>query len=415
MYGTLALSHRATDELAEAAGRDAIDELRALARPIEGLRVLNLSVTGFGTGTAELLNSSVPLLADLGIDCHWQVVRSSEESTQVNRAMFRALGGTHVSWTQEMTDTWLSYAAMNAALLTEPFDVIIVHDPQPVAIRSFVDGQPDTKWIFHSHLDLSSAQEDVWLPLRQHVEKYDAAIFSAPSFARSDLSLPIYIVPPAIDPNSARNMALPEDLIRTVLERYGIDTGSPLLCQVSPCDEASDLLGAVDAYRRAREHFPGLQLALLLTTEPQDPQARACFDELARRSADDGGIFVVSMGNDVGNVEMNVFQRAASVVIQKGLRKGFGLWVSDALWKERPVVVAPAGGLTEQVIDGKTGLVASSVPEFAAAIQKLLENREIAARLGRDGRQHVAEKFLITRYLRDYLRILTGLHQNENA
>lgn len=410
MYGTLALSHRALDDLADSAGRGTIEELRALARPIEGLRVLNLSVTGFGTGTAELLSSSVPLLTDLGLDCSWQVVRTSEDFAHVTRSMYQALGGIYIPWTQEMTDTWLSYASMNADLLTEPFDVVIVHDPQPAAIRSFVRDD-NAKWLYHSHLDLSSAQDDVWMQLRHHIGQFDAAIFEAEHFTRDDVSVKTYIVPPAIDPNSPRNMPLPDDVVRTVLERYGIDPDKPLVVQVSPCDTASDLMGAADACCALYEKFPGLQLAVILTTEPQDPTGRQCYDDLARRCADDAQIFVLNMGNEVGNVEVNVFQRAADVVIQKGLRKGFGMWVSDALWKERPVVVAPVGGLQEQVIDGQTGIVAETNEQFASAIEKLLENRGLAREYGENGRRHVAERFLITRYLRDYLTVLNDLHR----
>jgi trehalose synthase len=411
MYGTLALSHRALDDLGDAAGAGAIEELRALARPIEGLRVLNLSVTGFGTGTAELLNSSVPLLSDLGLDCYWQVVRSSEDSAHVTRAMYQALGGTYVPWTQEMTDTWMRYAEMNADLLTEDFDVVVIHDPQPAALHSFVEKAQRSKWIMHSHLDLSSAQDDVWLLLRSHIEKYDAMIVEADAFAPATLSLPRHVVPPAIDPNSPRNMALPEEVLRTVLERYGIDPELPLVSQVTPCDVASDLSGAVDAVMKARERFPKLQAAFILMTAPADSPSRACYDELARRSAEEPGIFVLSHGNDIGNVEINVFQRSADVVIQKGLRKGFGMWMSDALWKERPCVVAPHAGLTEQVIDGETGLVRDTTDGFADAIVTLLENRELARKYGEAGRRHVAKHFLITRYLRDYLRILNTLHQ----
>ena len=412
MYGTLALPRRALDDLAESAGQSNIDALHALARPIEGLRVLNLSVTGFGTGTAELLNSSVPLLNDLGLDVHWQVVRASEEAAHVARAMYQALGGVYVQWTQEMSDTWLRYAQVNAELLTEPFDVIIVHDPQPLAIRSYA---PDdgTTWIAHSHLDLSSAQEDVWMLLRPHVEKYDAMISPAPAFTRSDISVPSYIVPPAIDPNSARNMPLPEDVVRSVLEQYGIDPSRPILCQVSPCDAASDLGGAVDAWLQVRATHPDLQMVFVLTTEPQDPAGRAAYDELARRCHDEPQAFIVASGSEVGNVELNVFQRSASVVMQKGLRKGFGLWVSDALWKERPCVVAPSGGLCEQVLDGETGLVATSTDEFAAAITRLLEDRETARTYGENGRRHVANRFLITRYLKDYLEVLNELHRKK--
>lgn len=412
MYGTLAISHRALDDLTDAAGDDAIDELRSLARPLEGLRVLNLSVTAFGTGTAELLNSSVPLLTDLGLDCHWQVVRAPADTLPVTRAMYQAMAGTNVTWTSEMTDRWLRYAEMNAALLTEPFDIVIVHDPQPAAIRSYVEDLPDTRWLFHSHLDLSSAQEDVWLLVRRHIERYDGAIFESPSFARADLNVPTYIVPPAIDPTGPRNMPLPDDVVRTMLERHGVDPERPIVCQVSPCDAGSDLLGAVDAFSAARERVPGLQFVLLLTTEPGDPSARGCYDELARRSADDRGITVLSMGNEVGNVELNVFQRAADVVIQRGLRKGFGMWVSDAMWKQRPVVACPQAGLQEQVVDGKTGVIAETQEQFADAIVDLLSDPGRARQLGAAGRSRVQERFMITRYLRDYLQILGETHRS---
>jgi trehalose synthase len=413
MYGTLALSHRALDDLADVTGQGDIDELRRLARPIEGLRVLNLSVSGFGTGTAELLSSSVPLFVDLGLDMQWQVVRSSEEDVPVSRAMYAALGGINTQWTQDMTDIWLRYAAMNAGLLTEPFDVIVVHDPQPLAIRSFVQTNTTAKWLMHSHLDLSSAQEDVWMLLRGHVDKYDAAIFSAPHFVRPDIKIETHVIEPAIDPLSARNMPLPDDVIRSVLEQYGIDPERPMICQISPCDAASDLCGAVDAWEIVRANRPDLQLVMILTTAPYDPQGRSCYDDLARRCQNEASAFVISVGAQLGNVELNVFQTAASVVIQKGLRKGFGLWVSDALWKQRPCVVAPVGGLTEQVIDGETGLIATTSEEFATAIERLLADPALAAKLGENARKHVANRFLITRYLKDYLHLLNALHRKD--
>jgi trehalose synthase len=415
MYGTLSLSHRALDDLTGVAGDAAIKELRDLARPIEGLRVLNLSATGFGTGIAELLNSSVPLLVDLGLDARWQVVRASEDAAAVGRAMYQALGGICVAWTQDMTDTWLRYASMNADLLTEPFDVIIVHDPQPLAIRSFVETNTDAMWVMHSHLDLSSAQDDVWMLLRGHIENYDLAIFDAPQFVRQDLNIDTRVVFPAIDPNSARNMPLPDDVIRRVLTQYGIDPTRPLVCQISPCDVESDLVGAVDAWSAARAQRPDLQLVMVLTTEPHNPAGRACYEELARRCHNEPDAFIVAMGREPGNVEINVFQRAASVVMQKGLRKGFGLGISDALWKERPCVVAPVGGLTEQVLDGRTGLIARTSAEFTSAIGRLLSEAGLARELGENGRRHVAERFLITRYLRDYLLILNELHRPAKA
>lgn len=409
MYGTPALTHRALDDLVEPAGQDAIDELRRLARPIEGLRVLNLSVTGFGTGTAELLNSSVPLMNDLGLDAQWQVVRASEEDLSVTQDMYRALGGVYVNWTQEMTDRWLRYAQMNAELLTEPFDVIVVHDPQPLALRSFTEDR-GARWLAHSHLDLSTAQEDVWLLLRHHLEKYDAIVFDARGFTREDLPVPVRIIPPAIDPNSARNMPLPDDVVHSVLEQYGIDPARPMICQVSPCDPACDLTGVVESWQAARRRHPGLQLAVVLTTDPFDPAGRSCYETLARVAHDEPDMTLVSSGMEFGNVELNVFQRAAAIVIQKGLRKGYGLWVADALWKERPCIVAASPGLQEQVIDGESGLVVHSTEECAAAIVRLLDHPDEARALGKKGREHVAKKFLITRYLRDYMHVLTDLH-----
>lgn len=409
MYGTLALSHRALDDLVASCGESAIREVREIARPLEGLRVLNLSVTGFGTGTAELLNSSVPLLNDLGLDAHWQVVRASAEAADMSRAMYQGLGGTPVEWTPAMTSIWHDYAAMNAELLTERFDAIVVHDPQPLAMRSYNATNEDAVWVAQLHLDLSSSQDDVWTSLREHMEKYDAAVFDAEGFGRGDLQTSTYIVPPAIDPNSPRNMTLPDDVVRSVLEQYGIDPDRQFVCQVSPCDPVCDLIGVYDAWKVVRRDHPDVQLVMVLFTEPQDEAARACYDELARLSLDEDDMFVITPANEIGNVEINVFQSAASVVIQKGLRKGYGMWVADALWKRRPCVVAPAPGLQEQVIDGVTGIIARTTEEFAAGIARLLEDRELAAQYGDRGRRHVADRFLITRYLRDYLKILTQL------
>ncbi len=411
MYGTLALSHRALDDLVASCGESAIREVREIARPLEGLRVLNLSVTGFGTGTAELLNSSVPLLNDLGLDVHWQVVRASAETADVSRAMYQGLGGVPVEWTPAMTSTWLDYAAMNAELLTERFDAIVVHDPQPLAMRSYNATNEDAVWIAHLHLDLSSSQDDVWTSLREHMDKYDAAIFDAEGFGRGDLEASKHVVPPAIDPNSPRNMPLSDDFVRSVLAQYGINPDRQLICQVSPCDAACDLVGVYDAWNLVRRDHPGVQLVVVLFTEPQDDGSRACYDELVRLSLGEDDVFVITPANEIGNVEINVFQSAASVVIQKGLRKGYGMWIADALWKRRPCVVAAEPGLQEQVIDGVTGIVARTTGEFAGGIARLLDDRELAAQYGERGHQHVAERFLITRYLRDYLKILTQLHR----
>jgi trehalose synthase len=206
-------------------------------------------------------------------------------------------------------------------------------------------------------------------------------------------------------------MELPDDVIHSVLAQYGIDPARPVICQVTPCDAACDLVGVYEAWEIVRETHPDVQLVMVLFTEPGDPAAQACYDELVRRAMPEPDAFIITPGNEIGNVELNVFQTAASVVMQKGLRKGYGMWISDALWKRRPVVVAPEPGLQEQVIDGRTGAVAATTSEFAVAVKRLLEDRDTAALYGENGRQHVADRFLITRYLRDYLDVLGDLHR----
>lgn len=419
MYGTLALRPRSLEDHAPVAGEAAIEEIRRLARPLRGLRVLHLSATAFATGVAELLNAAVPLTCDIGLDCAWQVIRPTEESKTANKALYRALAGAESglarpesAWSADMADAWLRASATNAEQLTEPFDVVIVHDPQPVAIRSFVaaEARTRTRWVFHSHLDLSSADPTAWSLLREHLDAYDAMIFDADSFVHPDLrTTPITIIRPAIDPLGPRNMDLGADAIDTLLRRYSIDADRPLLCQMSPCDPGSDLLGAIDVADLVRRETPGLQLALIATHSPQDPASVQYFDETVRKSMEYSDVHILRGVSEVGNVESNAFQRAADVVIQKGLRKGFGIWISDAQWKERPVVTARTGALAQQVIDGETGFLASTTDDFASRVSQLLSDQELAERLGRGGRRHVADHFLLTRFLADELRFLTQL------
>lgn len=412
MYGTLALTPKALHDYEALIGEDAVREIQRLAAPLQGLRVLHLSISAFGTGVAELLHSAVPLFTDLGLDCDWQVVRPAEESLAANKALYRVLAGLDGEWNRELAEIWLRYSAMNAELLTERFDVIIVHDPQPTAIRAFAPraSREGTRWVFHSHLDLSSAQPDAWRLLREHLEGYDAIVFSDDTFVHPDFrARPVAIIRPAIDPLGPRNMPLNDEVVRTILARYSIDPARPLLCQMSPCEEASDLLGVIDVHDRVRHSAPGLQLVLIASSPPTDPESIAYFDETVRKSMEYSDVHIVRGVSEVGNVEVNAFQRAANVVLQKGLRKGFGIWVSDAQWKERPVVAARIGGLARQVLDGETGFLADTTEEFAERVGRLLADPELARRLGAAGHQHVARNYLITRFLADELRLLAGL------
>ena len=415
MYGALALTPKALEDYRPIVGDEALEEIRRLAAPLRGLRVLHLSVTAFGTGTAELLNASVPLMADAGLDCSWQVVRPAEESAAANKALYRALAGLSDEWSQELGEIWLRYSAMNAELLTDSFDVIVVHDPQPAAIRSFASeaARAGTRWVLHSHLDLSSAQPEAWALLRGHVEGYEAVVFDSDSFVHPDLrTVPVTIIRPAIDPLGPRNMELSADTVRTIVQQYGVDPDRPLVTQLSPCDPACDFLGCIDVHERVRRELPGVQLALIAANPPEDPTGISYFDEAVRKSMEYSDVHILRGVSEVGNVETNAFQRASGVVMQKGLRRGFGLWISDAQWKERPVVSARTGGLVQQVLDGETGFLADTTDEFAARVVQLLGDTELARRLGRAGHQHVHQHFLLPRFLTDELRLLTDVVQN---
>ncbi len=412
MYGTLALQPKVLDEYRKITGDAPIDEIKRRAESLQGLRVLHLSVTAFGTGVAELLNSAVPLLADIGLSCQWQVVRPTDEFASCSKALYRSLAGIGREWSEELAATWLGYGRMNAELLTEEFDVIVVHDPQPAAIRSFVSdaARRDTRWVFRSHLDLSDAEPAAWQALQEHIKDYDALVFDAESFVHSDMpDVPLTIIPPAIDPLGPRNMELPQETIDNVLLHYGIDPQQPLISQLSPCDAASDFLGCIDIYDLVKKQVPDVQMALIAANPPEDPESIEHFDAAVRRSMEYIGVHILRGTNEIGNVETNAFQRGSSVVLQKGLRKGFGLWISDAQWKERPVATASSGGLSHQVIDGVTGLLATTVDDFSEKIVRILREPDLARRLGEGGRRHVQEHFLLPRFIIDELRLLGDL------
>jgi trehalose synthase len=413
MFGTIALSSKALAEYQPIVGEEALAELDRLARPLRGVRVLHLSVAAFGTAVADTLSSLVPLMNDLGLPSQWQVLRPAHEFIAVNKVMYEALAGVGARWNAGMETVWQEYAAMNAELFAEDFDVVVAHDPQPGCILSaFTERRgrrPSGRWIWHCHLDLSEAQPDVWQLMHRYCRTYDALVFDLPEYVPKDVEAPIItVIEPAIDPLGPRNMDLSADTVTAMLERYGVDPSRPMVCQISPFDHWHDPLGLIEAYESAEEQVPGLQLVLVATYLAEDPEMRDYYDQVARRAEPHPDIFVLSSHSSLrglGNVELNAFQRAALTTAQRSIRKGFWVMASDVLWKERPVIASPLGGIPRQVIDGETGYLAHTTEQFAKRIVELHEQPELAARLGRAGRQHVRANFLITRYLRDYLRL----------
>jgi trehalose synthase len=414
MLGSVPLTHKALADYAPVVGAERVEEIRRLAEPLKGARVLHLNATSFGGGVAEILTTLVPLMADIGLAADWQVIRGADEFYNVTKAMHNSLQGMYIDWTPQMRETWLRHNRLNMELFDEQYDFVVVHDPQPAAIlgllRELRPACAAGKWVWRCHIDLTDAQVQTWDLLRPWVQEYDAAIFTLKDYAKEDLHGPsLFFVPPAIDPLSPKNGDLPEETGHAILARYGVDHQRPFIAQISRFDPWKDPLGVIEAYRLLKRDFPGLQLVLVASMAHDDPEGWAWYERTVRKAGEDYDIHILSNLNGVGNVEVNAFQRYADVVIQKSTREGFGLVVSEALWKGRPVVAGNVGGIPMQIIEGETGYLVQSTDDCAERVASLLREPALASRMGAAGREFVREWFLITRYLRDYLRIFWTL------
>jgi trehalose synthase len=390
-------------------GDDVVAELRDLARPLRGLRVLELSSTATGGGVAELLSSLVPLERDLGIRAEWRVIAGDRGFFAVTKRLHNGLQGMPVELDGPEREDYLRHNEANArGLAGERFDVVVVHDPQPAAVRSFLPDAPG-RWLWRCHIDSSSPHPPVWRFLRPYVERHDRAVFTLQVFVPPDLGIPTTCIEPAIDPLTSKNHVLPGYLARATVEELGVDLARPLLLQVSRFDPWKNPLGVIEAWRRAREAIPELQLALVGSMAGDDPEGWAVYSgvEQAMRGEDAGFLFTDQMG--VAGHEVNALQRTADVAVQLSIREGFGLVVSETLWKGTPMVAGAAGGIPTQLEDGVSGYLASTPDTVAARVVELLEDPVEARRLGAAGHDRVQERFLLPRLLADQLRVLASL------
>jgi trehalose synthase len=419
LLGSVPTTPKSLEDYRPIIGDERTEEILRLGDQLRGARVLHVNATAFGGGVAEILGTMVPLMNDAGLDADWQVIKGADDFFNITKAMHNSLQGMYYDWTPEKRETWLDYNRMNAELFDDSYDFVIIHDPQPAAILSFLeqrDGARSGKWIWRCHIDLTDAQPMVWDLLRTYVERYDAAIFTLPDYVKDDLRGPqIFCVPPAIDPLSPKNMPLPAETVDQILERYSVDPRRPMMTQISRFDPWKDPLGVIDVYRAVKAEVPDLQLVMVASMASDDPEAWDWYERTVRRAGEDYEIHVLSNLQGVGNLEVNAFQRAAKVVVQKSVREGFGLVVSEALWKARPVVAGNVGGIPLQIVNGKTGFLVNSTEECTEKVLFLLRNEEEAARMGETGVEYVRDNFLMTRYLRDYLRIFCQLSGREGA
>ena len=386
-----------------------LDDLVRCAAPLRGARVLHLNATPYGGGVSELLRSSVPLLNDLGLVAHWKIIRGDDRFFQVTKKIHNALQGAAADLTESEREAYLGTSQRNAELLTEEYDFVFLHDPQPAGILA-LRGKGSGRWIWRCHIDTAQPNPSVWAFLHDSLEPFDAAVFTMAEFVPPDFPIArVEIIPPAIDPLSPKNMPLADATARGVLEWIGVELDRPLVSQVSRFDPWKDPLGVIAAYRLAREEVPGLQLALVGSMALDDPEGWDVYRHVQEASQSDPGIHVFTNLTGVGNIEVNAFQRLSQVAIQKSIREGFGLVVSEALWKGTPVVAGRAGGIPLQMADGTGGMLVSSVEECGQALVALLADRDYARDLGRKGRERVREHFLMPRLILNEVELMREL------
>src|SRR5437762_3670411 len=401
MSETLALSRIPLDQYAELLGASEIEELRALAKPLRGRSIEMINSTAVGGGVAEILNRLVPLAEELEINIKWDVMMGGEDFFEVTKSFHNALHGAPYHASPKDFEIFLAYSERNRATLPLDAEFVVIHDPQPAGLIE--TRQPGANhWVWRCHIDLSHPNRTVWDFLEPFVRRYDCALFSSPEFSRQ-LPIPQYLFYPSIDPLSEKNRELDEEYIRSTLERFSLDPKRPILTQISRFDRLKDPVGVLRAYQIVRRYFD-CQLVLAGGGAADDPEGGVVLDEIRKTAADDPDVHILDLP-PWSALEINALQRASTIIIQKSLREGFGLTVTEALWKKKPVVASAVGGIPSQVIHKHTGLLAHSVEGTAYQIRFLLSHPALAQTLREQGHEHVREHFLITSNVRRYLAL----------
>src|SRR5271157_841649 len=397
------------EDYAAIVGDDVISHLRQLAAPLKGLKVVHVNSTRLGGGVAEILTKLVPLMEDLGIDVHWEVIRGQEDFFQCTKNFHNALQGKQIPLSESMLKAYEDTNAANAEELRpklEEADVVFIHDPQPLQLLRWCPGRKG-RWLWRCHIDLSHPYRPVWRYLRQFVVEYDASIFSLPDFAQP-LAHTQYLMQPSIDPLSDKNKDLPDDQVLATQLQFGIDPERPMMLQVSRYDRFKDPVGVIRAYRHVKTFAPFLQLVLAGGEATDDPEGEAVLSEVRSEASEDKDIHILLLPPDAHEI-INALQRAADVVVQKSVKEGFGLTVTEAMWKQKPVIGGNAGGIRVQVSDHRTGFLVSTPEGAALRVRYLLSSPEKRMEMGLNAQEFVRENSLLTRNLREYLSLMIAV------
>ncbi|MBN1823920.1 MAG: glycosyltransferase, partial [Endomicrobiales bacterium] len=384
------------------------DDLRLLAEKLKGKSITHVNSTSVGGGVAEILNKMVPLLNELGVDTKWQLIRGNAEFFDATKKFHNLLHGKKESVRQKDFDVFIETGRKNNAEMKDLGDIVFVHDPQPLCL---VENRTENKWLWRCHIDVSNPHRKVWEFLLDFINRYDASVFSAPSFSQT-LPIKQYLIAPSIDPLSDKNIELGQDRIDAVLDKYSVPRDKPIITQISRFDRLKDPVGVIEAYRLVKKYID-CRLVLAGGGATDDPEGKKVLDEVRERAGNDRDIHILLLPQD--DIIINALQRASDVILQKSIKEGFGLTVSEALWKGKPVVASNVGGIPLQITHRYSGLLCNSVEGAAFEIKQLLNHPAYAKKLGANGREHIRTNFLLTRHLKDYMLLFLSLFYDKDV
>ncbi|RZV38341.1 MAG: glycosyltransferase [Candidatus Acidulodesulfobacterium acidiphilum] len=407
---------RSIRDYADIAGKETIEEIEKLGSYLNGKIVQNINSTPVGGGVAEILSRMVPLLKEVGVDARWDFIKGGEKFFEITKKIHNSLHGVEENISENDFKHFLDVMEENLKDMNLIGDIIFIHDPQPIGLIKVKDknGFKEKKFIWRCHIDLSSANMKTFNFLKKFIEKYDYSVFSSPLFSNK-LKIPQILISPSIDPLSDKNKDLPPETINEVLSRFKIDPERNIITQVSRFDRLKDPLGVIDVYRLVKKHVD-CQLVLAGGAAADDPEATEVYNEVIEKAGGDKDIFILNLP-PISNIEINALQRASTVILQKSIKEGFGLTVSEGLWKSKPVIASAVGGIPLQITHKYSGLLSRTTEGTALYVKQILQNPEYAKQLGENGHNHVKHNFLITRHLRDYILLFlkTGYPQTQDT
>lgn len=395
----------------EIVGKNTLMELYSLAEKLKGKKIQNINSTAIGGGVAEILSKMVPLLKQLGLEADWNVIKGDGKFFEITKKFHNALHGRKENVTKEDFEYFVEINRNNISTLDVSSDIMFIHDPQPIGL---IEKRKDYKnnWIWRCHIDITSAQEDIYNFFKTYILQYDSCVFSAPAFSKKDLTIPQILISPSIDPLSDKNKELTEQEITKIFEKYGLDLSRPIVTQISRFDYLKDPIGVIKAYKLVKK-YNDCQLILAGGGATDDPEGIKVYEEVIKEANGDSDIHILLLPQN--DLTINALVRGSTIILQKSIKEGFGLTVSEALWKEKPVIASAVGGIPLQITHKYSGILTYSIEGTAYYLKQLLNDPEYAKQLAKNGKEHVKSNFLITRHLKEYLLLFLSMYYKEDV